>query len=210
MWRYDIARLMAPSSPAQISNKVWGEWAAPAEVGRLDGERKDITAADAWLPWALEAHEEPPKRHPPRTGHAPSEDPPSRGFLSRSVPQPPPYPPPPAPPGLRPADDTTVEDVVAPPPGLPVPPQDTHAHAAVFESPWVAAANGSAAHLAGECKPCVYFMQATCILGDGCTFCHMNHATTTWKRSRAPKHVREKLKAYRSRMRLLPDSASDA
>mmetsp|Transcript_24493 Transcript_24493/g.69808 ORF Transcript_24493/g.69808 Transcript_24493/m.69808 type:complete len:236 (+) Transcript_24493:110-817(+) len=60
--------------------------------------------------------------------------------------------------------------------------------------------NAIASHEAGECKPCIYFMQAICMLGDECTFCHADHATTKWKRSRAPKHVREKLKAYRSRM----------
>mmetsp|Transcript_128102 Transcript_128102/g.370824 ORF Transcript_128102/g.370824 Transcript_128102/m.370824 type:complete len:249 (-) Transcript_128102:102-848(-) len=56
---------------------------------------------------------------------------------------------------------------------------------------------GSALHASGGCKPCVYHMQATCILGVGCTYCHLEHETTNWKRSRAPKHVREKLKAHR-------------
>jgi len=58
---------------------------------------------------------------------------------------------------------------------------------------------GSAMHDSQECRPCVYFIKNLCQLGSACGFCHMGHEKTKWKHSRAPKHVREKLRIYRNR-----------
>lgn len=68
-------------------------------------------------------------------------------------------------------------------------------------------ANGSVAH-AGECKPCIHVMHATCILGV-----FMPHELCDDEVeavANAEAHGREFVKAYRSRMRACPHSASEA
>mmetsp|Transcript_98782 Transcript_98782/g.247606 ORF Transcript_98782/g.247606 Transcript_98782/m.247606 type:complete len:236 (+) Transcript_98782:101-808(+) len=53
---------------------------------------------------------------------------------------------------------------------------------------------GSLSHAQGTCKPCYFFINNACKKEQGCSHCHMPHTATTWKRQRAPKHVRSKLR----------------
>lgn len=53
---------------------------------------------------------------------------------------------------------------------------------------------GSLLHDSGDCTPCVYMSRGLCLRGADCNFCHFAHASLRCKRSRPPKHVRERLK----------------
>mmetsp|Transcript_129551 Transcript_129551/g.375243 ORF Transcript_129551/g.375243 Transcript_129551/m.375243 type:complete len:251 (+) Transcript_129551:32-784(+) len=69
------------------------------------------------------------------------------------------------------------------------------------------ASRGSAAHGSGECRPCIYFIKQVCTWDVHCGYCHAEHTNTHWKRERAPKHVREKVRACHMRQQRLEQEA---
>lgn len=54
---------------------------------------------------------------------------------------------------------------------------------------------GSMWHGLGQCKPCIFFAFECCMDGFDCSFCHLPHDDTKWKRSRPPQLVRKALRA---------------
>lgn len=54
---------------------------------------------------------------------------------------------------------------------------------------------GSAGHVIGTCKPCVFFAYGCCLDGADCAHCHVPHEDMKWKRSRPPKFIRVALRS---------------
>lgn len=50
---------------------------------------------------------------------------------------------------------------------------------------------GSMFHKKGTCYPCLFFLQAFCVKGANCTYCHLQHDGKKKKRIRMSKKVRE-------------------
>lgn len=74
---------------------------------------------------------------------------------------------------------------------LPLAPQP---EAAEKEEGVVPTSIGGLQHAGGDCVPCVYMSRGLCVRGADCNFCHFVHTDLKCKRTRPPKHVRERLK----------------
>jgi len=68
--------------------------------------------------------------------------------------------------------------------------------------PGRAARQKFALHQCGHCTPCFNNIHGACRFGDRCIYCHEPHDMTTWKRQRAPRHMRLMLRAMRAEAQL--------